>query len=142
MHTLLGVAVAVSVMSLGANAAVVPVSLQAGDISVAASYKGKGPVDDKHKILVFLFDHPNPTAGSSPLATLSIAKNGDVVTFKGVTAKTAYVTMVYDEKSNYDGNSPPPVGAPIGSYSKGGKPIPVKPGDKVKATFDDSVRWK
>jgi hypothetical protein len=135
-------AVAVSVLSLGANAAVIPVGLQAGDISVAASYKGKGPVDEKHKILVFLFDHPTPSAGSTPISLQTIAKNGDVATFKGITANPVYVTMVYDEKSNYDGNSPPPVGAPIGSYSKAGKAIPVKPGEKVKATFDDSVRWK
>jgi len=142
MRMLLGMAVAISVLSLGTNAAVVPLSLQAGDISVAASYKGKGPVDDKHKILVFLFDHPTPTAGSEPLGLQTISKNGDVVTFKGVTVNPVYVTMVYDEKSNYDGQSPPPVGAPIGSYAKGGKAIPVKPGEKVKATFDDSVRWK
>jgi hypothetical protein len=142
MRTLLAGALAVSVMTLGTNAAVLPVGLQAGDISVAASYKGKGPVDEKHKVLVFLFDHPNPSAGSTPLGLQTISKNGDAVTFKGVTTNPVYVTMVYDEKANYDGNSPPPVGAPIGSYSKGGKAIPVKPGDKVKATFDDSVRWK
>jgi hypothetical protein len=142
MRMLLGMAVAVSVWSLGANAAVVPVGLQAGDISVTASYKGKGPVDEKHKILVFLFDHPSPSGGSTPLGLQSISKNGDVATFKAVTANPVYVTLVYDEKSNYDGNSPPPVGAPIGSYAKGGKAIPVKPGDKVKAAFDDSVRWK
>jgi hypothetical protein len=142
MRMPLGMAVAVSVMSLGTNAAVIPVGLQAGDITVSASYKGKGPIDEKHKILVFLFDHPNPVSGSEPIGLQMIAKNGDVVTFKGVKVNPVYVTMVYDEKSNYDGKSPPPPGAPFGSYSKGGKTIPVKPGEKVKATFDDSVRWK
>ena len=53
--------------------------------------------------------------------------------------------MVYDEAANYDGeNGPPPVGAPIGSYQKDGKPIPVMPGPaaKIKVSFDDSRRWK
>jgi hypothetical protein len=140
---LLATVMAVSVLSLGTNAAVVPVGIQNGDITVSVSYKGKGPVDAKHKILVLLFDHPTPSQGSEPIGSVqSIAKNGGLVTFKGVKTNPVYVMMVYDEKSNYDGNSPPPPGTPIGSYSKGGKAIPVKPGDKVNASFDDSVRWK
>jgi hypothetical protein len=116
---------------------------QAGDVIVTASYKGKGPVDDKHRILVFLFDHPAPTAASEPIALQYVNKNGALATFTGVTANPVYVTLVYDEKSAYDGKSgPPPAGAPIGSYSKAGKPVPVKPGEKVTVAFDDSVRWK
>ena len=45
-----------------------------------------------------------------------ITKNGDTATFKNVAAETVYVTVVYDEKSNYDGRSGlPPAGTPIGS---------------------------
>ena len=56
-----------------------------------------------------------------------------------------YVTAVFNEAANYDGQSgPPPAGAPIGSYQKGGKAIPATPGPdaKIKMSFDDSVRWK
>jgi hypothetical protein len=119
--------------------------LAAGDLTVTATYKGKGTVDATHEILVFLFDHPAPTAESEPLGVSSITKNGGTATFTNVSAETVYVVMVYDEKANYDGRSgPPPLGHPIGTYSKAGKPVPVKPGAgvKVTATFDDSRRWK
>jgi hypothetical protein len=118
---------------------------QTGDITVTATYKGKGAVDATHEILVFLFDHPNPTADSMPLAVQAITKNGGSATFKGLmTATPLYIIMVYDEKANYDGQSgPPPEGHPIGSYNKAGKPIAVTPGANVKvaAVFDDSRRW-
>jgi hypothetical protein len=118
---------------------------QTGDITVTATYKGKGAVDATHEILVFLFDHPNPTADSMPLAVQSITKNGGSATFKGLmTATPLHIVMVYDEKANYDGQSgPPPEGHPIGSYGKAGKSIAVTPGANVKvaAVFDDSERW-
>jgi hypothetical protein len=117
---------------------------QTGDITVTATYKGKGVVDATHEILVFLFDHPDPTADSMPLAVQSITKNGGSATFKGMMTAPMYIVMVYDEKANYDGQSgPPPEGHPIGSYGKAGKSIAVTPGANVKvaAVFDDSQRW-
>lgn len=119
--------------------------LAAGDLTVTATYTGKGKVDDTHEILVFLFDHPTPTADSEPLGVSAVTRSGGTATFANVSADTVYVVMVYDEKANYDGRSgPPPQGHPIGTYSKAGKPVPVKvaPGTKVKATFDDSRRWQ
>jgi len=128
--------------TLAPGAAVIP-RAQGGEVTVTATYKGKGTVDPKHEILVFLFDHPVPGESSMPLAMQQITKNGGSATFKGVTADPVYVTVVYDEQSNYDGNSPPPAGAPIGGYNKDGKPVAVKPGPaaKVAVTFDDSRRW-
>ena len=121
------------------------VQTQTGEITVAATYKGKGTVDATHEILVFLFDHPDPTADSMPMSMQSITKNGGSVTFKGLSTTTpVYIIMVYDEKANYDGQSgPPPEGHPIGSYNKAGKPIAVTPGANVKiaASFDESRRW-
>lgn len=117
---------------------------QTGEITVTATYKGKGKVDDTHEILVFLFDHPTPTAESMPLGVQVIATNGGTATFKGLGTTRMYIILVYDEKANYDGQSgPPPPGHPIGSYNKAGKPIAVTPGAGVKvvATFDDSQRW-
>src|SRR5262245_39295721 len=124
-----------------ASAAVLPLQGK-GSVTVTATYKGKGTVDATHDILVFLFDHPNPTAGSEPLQFRSITKNGQTVTFENVAKDPVYVTLVYDEKANYNGQSPPPPGSPIGAYEKAGKAIPVKPGSKVVVTFDDSRRWK
>jgi hypothetical protein len=144
MRKVLAVCLAVAGLTAIASAAVIPVR-RAGDVVVTASYKGKGPVDEKHAILVFLFDVPTPTATSEPLAMQAVVKNGGTVTFKAVPASTVYVTLVYDEKSMYDGRSgPPPAGTPIGSYMKAGKPVPVTPGPdaKVTVTFDDTVRWK
>jgi hypothetical protein len=144
MRKFLAVSLAVAGFSAIASAAVIPVR-RAGDVVVTASYMGKGAVDEKHAILVFLFDHPTPTASSEPLAMQPIVKNGGTATFKNVAAATVYVTLVYDEKSSYDGRSgPPPPGTPVGTYATAGKPVAVTPGPaaKVTASFDGSVRWK
>ena len=129
-----------------ATAAVIPVSVaRAGDLIVSATYKGNGPVDDEHAILVFLFDHPEPTAASRPIALQRIVKNGGTAAFTRIAASTVYVALAYDEQSSYDGRSgPPPAGTPIGSYAKAGRPVAVIPGPaaKVAAAFDDSRRWK
>jgi hypothetical protein len=143
MRQLLAGVFALAGLTAMTSAAVIPL-VRAGDVSVTASYKGKGPVDEAHEILVFLFDHPTPTASSQPLGVQVLTKNGGTVTFKDVSADPVYVTLVYDEASNYDGKSgPPPAGAPIGSYAKAGKPVPVKPGPgaKVSVAFDGSTRW-
>ena len=117
---------------------------QAGELTVSATYKGKGVVDDTHEILLFLFDHPNPTASSMPMMMQVITKNGASATFKGLGATPVYVVAVYDEKASYDGNSgPPPDGTPWATYGKAGKPIAVTPaaGAKVAMAFDDSKRF-
>lgn len=138
----------IAVASLGA-AVVLTGALSIGvaaaaELAVTVSYTGKGKVDETHEILVFLFDHPMPTADSIPLAVQSIVKNGGTATFNLTAPDTVYVVMVHDEKANYDGRSgPPPQGTPIGSYSKAGKPIAIKTAAnaKVKAIFDDTRRW-
>jgi hypothetical protein len=144
MTTLL--AASIALMGLIASAsAVLPQPAPAGDVSVTVTYTGKGKVDNTHEILVFLFDHPTPTGGIPPLAAQATAKSGGTVTFKGVAQSPVFIIMVYDEAANYDGtNGPPPAGAPIGSYHKDGKPIPVTPGPaaKIRVSFDDSRRWK
>jgi hypothetical protein len=122
-----------------------PAGAQTGEVTVTATYKGKGTVDATHEILVFLFDHPTPTAESMPMAVQSITKNGGTATFKGLSPTPVYIVMVYDEKANYDGQSgPPPADTPWATHTKGGKPVAVTPGANVKVavTFDDSQRWK
>ena len=44
---------------------------------------GKDKVDDTHEILVFLFDHPTPTAEHAPRLQVT-TKSGGTVTFKDV----------------------------------------------------------
>jgi len=144
MRKALAICAALGAVTVAASAAVIPV-VRAGDVVVTATYKGKGPVDEKHAIVVFLFDHATPTAESRPLAREIIAKNGGSAKFTAVAASPVYVTVVYDEKSNYTGvGGPPPAGTPIGRPMKDGKPVPVTPGPstKISVTFDDSQRWK
>jgi hypothetical protein len=113
------------------------------DLAVTVTYKGKGTVDPKHEILVFLFTTPEITAESEPVGMQVITKNGGTARFKGVTAETVYVVMAYDEASNYDGGGPPPPGTPVGSHAKDGKLLPVQPSKTtaIKVVFDDSQRW-
>jgi hypothetical protein len=142
---LVGCAAVALVASATPDAAVIPMELQGGDITVTVAYTGKAKVDDTHEILVFLFDHAPPTTNSKPIAMEVLKKSGGAVTFKGVQGDAIYITAVYDEKANYDGLSgPPPTGTPIATYGKAGKPIAVKPGPatKVKMSFDDSKRFE
>ena len=123
---------------------IVSTAQKPADLTVTVSYTGKGPVDAKNDILVFLFDTPNVTAQTQPLMVQPVTKNGGAAVFKGVTADTVYVLTAYDEKANYDGTSgPPPAGTPIGSYAKDGKPVPVQPAKtpKIAVKFGDSRRW-
>ena len=142
---ILACVVGVLVASMASMASMTGLARQGADLTVTVSYTGKGPVDEKNDVLVFLFDHPEPTGDSRPLAVQAVTKNGGVATFKGVTTPTVYVIAVYDEKANYDGKSgPPPAGSPIATYSKGGKPVPVEPAKtpKVAFKFGDANRWK
>lgn len=125
-----------------------PAAAQAGgEVTITASYTGKGVVDAAHEILVFLFDHPNPTGQSQPLGMQVVTKNGGAVTFKGLSASPVYAAVVYDESGTYDGRGgPPPVGTPYLIYGVTAKTqaTPIVPGPKGKVTirFDGSNRWK
>jgi hypothetical protein len=122
----------------------VPSAQKPADLTVTVAYTGKGPVDAAHGILVFLFTDAELGPTSIPVAVQEVTKSGGTATFKGVTQDPVYVVMAYDEKDTYDGKSgPPPAGTPVGNYGKDGKLIPVSPAKtpKIKATFDDSVRY-
>src|SRR6266542_3335586 len=54
----------------------------ATDLAVTLTYKGKGTVDANHKLVAWIFNDPNITSNSRPIATQSTDKNGDTVTFK------------------------------------------------------------
>jgi len=114
------------------------------DLPVTITYKGKGAVDEAHKIIAWAFADPDITSGSRPIGTEFASKNGGTVTFKNLSSPV-YVFVVYDEKGGYDGVSgPPPHGLPCATYRKtpGTPPVALKPGAaSVKFTFDDSERW-
>lgn len=124
-----------------------PAVAAATTVTVTVTYTGKGAVDAKHNVLVFLFDNPNVGPGSRPLGGPQVMqKNGSTVTFKDVSVSPVYVVAVYDELGGYDGVSgPPPAGTPIGMYSKDPKspPAPVTPGPKtvLKMSFSDAKRF-
>ncbi len=128
-----------------------PTASAAGkNLAVTVNYTGKGPVDATHGILVFLFDTPNISGQSQPVAPPQlINKNGGTVTFTNIGAATVYIAVVYNEKANYDGTGgPPPVGTPVAIHSKDVKdpnspPLGVVPGPKatVKISFSDANRF-
>lgn len=114
-----------------------------GDLPVTVTYKGKGTIDQTHKVIVWAFADSNITSASRPLDHLYVTKNGETVTFKGLSAPV-YLFAVYDEKGGYDGvDAPPPAGIPAATYRQTpkGPPTAVKPGTPVTFTFDDSERW-
>lgn len=117
------------------------------DLTVTLTYKGKGTVDESHKLLAWLFTDATVTNDSRPVATMASAKNGATLTFKNVPATPVYVFAAYDQKGGYDGLSgPPPPGIPTAMYrakADKGSATPLKAGaPPVALTFDDSHPWK
>lgn len=116
-----------------------------GELPVTLTYKGKGAVDEKHKLIAWLFTDPDVTSASRPVGTVTLAKNGGTATFKNAPATPVYIFAVYDETGSYDGVSgPPPHGLPSAIYRKTAKgpPTAVTAGSTAVAfTFTDAERW-
>jgi hypothetical protein len=115
-------------------------------LKVKVHYTGSGTVDDKHRILVFLFDTPAFVDGTAiPIGSESATSKKEVVTFTDIAKSPVYVTTVYDPSGAYQGMSAPPSGSSLGMYSKTpGKPAPVElkegKAPEVTITFDDSEK--
>ena len=115
-----------------------------GELPVTVTYKGKGTIDQTHKVIVWAFADSNITSASRPVDHAIVTKNGETVTFKGLSAPV-YLFAVYDQTGKYDGVSgPPPAGVPSATYraTPKGAPTAVKTGTAVKFTFDDAEHWK
>ena len=114
----------------------------AGVVKVSVNYKGKGTVDAKHRIWVWLFDTPDIGPGSMPIAETSIDANGKAATFDGIDAARVWIAVAFDESGTMTGNAPPPSGSPVGVLLSADRtPQSVVPGeDAVVLTFDDSQR--
>jgi hypothetical protein len=111
------------------------------------NYTGAGTVDEKHKIMLFVFDSPDfLQGGSMPIGSGSTAAKDGTVTVADLSVSPVYIAVCYDPTGQYDGQSgPPPSGASMGTYSEtGGSPSPVKiePGKAAEVTvkFDDSYK--
>ena len=140
-------AVVVTATSSGSIAAQTKSAPQADAVSVTVKYTGKGEVDAKHQLWVWLFEDPNIGAASIPIAERSLDKNGGTATFTNVSAKQVYVAVAYDEGGGFQGNAPPPPGSPIALYgAKGpdGSPQALTPGPKARVTmtFNDAQRMQ
>jgi hypothetical protein len=118
-------------------------------LRVKVHYKGSGTVDEKHKILVFLFD--SPEFGRShvmPFAVMSTNSKDGTVTFTDVAKSPAYIGTIYEPSGSYaERQGPPPPGSSRGIYSKTpGQPAPVKveagKTASVELTFDDTVKMQ
>jgi hypothetical protein len=116
-----------------------------GRLAVSVRYTGRGEVDQDHRIWIWLFDTPDITPDSNPLAIGQLSDNGGTYKYTGL-PKEVYVAMAYDEKGGYDGTTgPPPQGTPVVIYgaASGSGAAAVKTGGdeaKLETSFDDSVR--
>jgi len=115
-------------------------------LKVTVKYTGAGPVDDKHKIQVFLFDSPDFMQGNAmPTGMQMTATKGGTVTFSDISG-CAIVFAFGIANGEYDGASgPPPSGSSAGLYTK----EPPKPGPiaidagktvEVDLPFDDTIK--
>jgi hypothetical protein len=116
-------------------------------LKVKLNYTGTGTVDDKHKIIVFLFDSPDfMQGGVMPFATQSASAKDATVTFADLAVSPVFAVAVYDPTGAYDGESgPPPSGSSAGMYTKTPgqpEPIAIEPGKtaEVELAFDDSFK--
>jgi hypothetical protein len=115
-------------------------------LKVKLNYTGSGTVDDKHKIIVFLFDSPDFMQGNAmPIGAQQASAKNETVTFPDLASSPVYVTAVFDPSGQYEGMSAPPSGSSMGLYSKTpGTPEPVKiePGETVtvELPFDDTAK--
>jgi len=141
------VAAAVLFAGLVAARAQTPVSADAGKLKVTVEYKGQsGTVDKDHKIWIWLFDTPNITVESDPIATGWLTENKSSYKFTSL-PKTVYIAAAFDDKGGYDGTSAPPAsGTPVivhGGTGPGTSATAVSTGGDdaaVTVTFDNSVR--
>jgi hypothetical protein len=115
----------------------------AGEVKVTVKYTGKGDVDDRHRLWVWIFDSPNIGASSMPIGETSVDTNGGVAVFDGISASQVWIAAAYDVHGGFAGMAPPPSGSPASTYGMAsGAPAPVTPGENgaVTLAFDDTFK--
>jgi hypothetical protein len=141
----LGVAAIITLAAAGAaRGQQEQTAAETGKLAVAVEYT-KGPVDNDHQIWIWVFDTPNITADSTPIATGSSAENKAPYKFAGL-PKEVFLAVAYDENGGYDGTAgPPPQGTPVHIYgaAAGGTATGVPTGGdeaNLEFAFDDTMR--
>jgi len=131
-----------AVFALGTAMAAEPSTLE-----VKLNYTGAGTVDEKHKIVLFLFDSPDFTQGNAmPIGSAMASAKDEVVKFKDIAKGPVYVVAAFDPKGEYDGQSgPPPSGSSLGMLIEGPnapKAIALEPGKTttITLTFNDMIK--
>jgi hypothetical protein len=131
------------VLALVAIASPAIVAQETGNLKVTVTYTGAGTVDGTHEIYLWLFDTPNITADTPPLASDVLTVSGGTATFSGL-PKEVYIAAAFDEKGDWDGTSgPPPPGTPLTIYGGMGAAKAVATGGAdaaVTVTFDATTR--
>jgi len=133
---------------------------------VKVKYKGKGTVDDKHKIYVMVINSdpysadvladatsdkpidPNQSRGKKIAYILQrqgASSKEQELAFKGLNSSPVYVVAFFDQAGTYEQTQGPASGSPSGQYgSTPFKPdaIKLKEGKptEVKVQFDDSSK--
>ncbi len=114
-------------------------------LKVKLNYTGTGTVDEKHPIMVFVWEKPDFATNPAPPIFFLNGKTKDaVLTVDDLGVSPVYVVAVFDKSGNYSGMEPPPSGASITQYGGGPTPAPVKvePGQTITIdlAFDDSMK--
>ena len=134
---------AIVALALVAMATPAIVAQETGKLKVTVTYTGAGTVDGTHEIYLWLFDTPNITADTPPLASDVLTVSGGTATFSGL-PKEVYIAAAFDEKCDWDGTSgPPPPGTPLTIYGEMGAAKAVATGGAeaaVTVTFDATMR--
>lgn len=96
-------------------------------LQVKLNYTGSGPVDEKHKIWVFVFGSADFLGGgAAPVASKAAASKDGTVIFNNVAKSPVYVGAFYHPSGQYDGTWGGPDGSSMGMYSKTqDEPAPV-----------------
>ena len=79
-----------------------------GKLSVVLSYTGSGTVDQNHRIWIWLFDTPNITIDSQPIATGVVSANRAAYKFVGL-PKEVYIAAAFDEKGSVTAGTSSPL---------------------------------
>ncbi|MEO8656962.1 MAG: hypothetical protein ABI693_00745 [Bryobacteraceae bacterium] len=145
-RALLGIAAAACLM-VAAPQAQAQAKPAAGTLNIKINYTGSGTVDDKHQIVIFLFDSPDFVKGEGmPFLSKFATSKSETVKIEDVTTSPVYIAVAYAPDGSYDGTSgPPPSGSSLGMYMKeppAPAPIKIEPGKAVGVTvqFDDSTK--
>ncbi|MFZ0428415.1 MAG: hypothetical protein WAO20_09885 [Acidobacteriota bacterium] len=113
------------------------------ELRVKLTYSGPGQVDAAHGIHLYVFDTPDISTGSMPIAMDSARENGAVLVVPGLTQEKVYLVAAYGDYDTMMG--PPPSGTPIALYKPGdvNMPTPIamdKDKVEVEFQFDDSMK--